>query len=297
MNANIIGSLAINALTSALCTTIKPGLADRRHDAFRKEKDFFTHLKAINVLSPWLLEIANQSIDNVEISPTMLFSNVRKLGMKAEGDVERAVGFGTLKGSLFHMAVCVAAAGRAVASHISPDSNTVCVLASEMAHDLCQRELDTLDVKINLIGEDSLTPGERMYIKYKFTGARGEVQGGYQTVRKHAVPVIKKLTAEKKYNPNDIYVQTFMTLMAHTNDVKICAKEGDAAVEEMRDRAHGILERGGILNPIGREKIEKLDEHLHIRKMTPSASGSLLAVAIFLSMLDEKVNEKGKRRI
>jgi hypothetical protein len=33
-----------------------------------------------------------------------------------------------------------------------------------------------------------------------------------------------------------------------------------------------------------------------MRKMSPSASGSLLAAAVFLSLLDEKIDERGKKR-
>jgi len=296
MNAEKISSIAINALTRALATTIKPGLPDRRNDGVRNEMDFFTQLKAIGAMSPWLIEMARYSIDKANISPTMLFSDVRRLGTQAEADIARATNrLFTHKGGVFHIAACIAAAGRAVASKIPPDANSVCVLVSEMTADLCQRELETLDVKINLIGEHSLSEGERMYLKYKLKGARGEAQGGYLTVRKHALPVIRKLSGEKKLCQNDIYVQAFMSLMAKTDDTRICAKESDLAVEELRDRANGILERGGVTTPLGREKIEKLDDHMRARGLVPGASGALLAVAIFLSMVEEEyVNTKKK---
>ncbi|MCL2703539.1 MAG: triphosphoribosyl-dephospho-CoA synthase [Defluviitaleaceae bacterium] len=295
MNAEKIGTIAINALTRALAATIKPGLVDRNSNGARKDVDFFTELAAINAMSPWLIEIARLSIDSAKMSPTILFSDIRKLGLKAEADMNAATGgLNTYKGSLFSLALCVAAAGRSVASKITPESNSVCILASEMAQDLCQRELDSLDVKINLIGETSLSAGERVYMKYKFTGARGEAQGGFQTVRKQAMPVIRKYKDDKTVSMNDMYVQTYMTLMAHTDDTGICAKESDLAVEEVRDRAKGILERGGIFTPLGREKIEKLDVHMRGRGLYPGASGALLTVAIFLSMLEE--GSKGKKR-
>jgi triphosphoribosyl-dephospho-CoA synthetase len=161
-----------------------------------------------------------------------------------------------------------------------------------MTQEICRRELETLDVKMKLIGADSLTKGERMYLKYGTLGARGEAESGLSTVTRFALPLMRKLQKEKNLTLNDIYVQTFMQLMEHTIDTGILSAESDIAGEEMQDRAHGILERGGVLTPIGREKIEKLDWHLRERKICPGASAALLTAAIFLHTLETEARFK-----
>lgn len=295
MNADKLGALAMGAIMRALATTVKPGLVDRRSIGARRELDFFMALEGFGAVAPFLLEIARECIDSASVSPTLMFSNIRKIGFKAEETMLRATkGVNVNKGGFFAVGICVGAAGRIVASKLRPDSNKVCALAAEMTQDVCRRELDTLDVKINIIGENSLTPGERAYMKHSIPGVRGEVQNGFQTVRRHALPTIRKLSSDKLITQNDIYVQTFMTLMAKTPDTGICDKENMAAMEEIQDRASGILERGGVLTPLGREKIEKLDAHLYSRGLHPGAAGTLLPVAIFLSMLDEEANDKGE---
>ncbi|MDR1703687.1 MAG: triphosphoribosyl-dephospho-CoA synthase [Clostridiales bacterium] len=293
MKADRIGALASGAMYAMLSTTIKPGVIDRTTPGTRNGADYLTTQTAIRAASPWFSEIARQSIDSAEFSPDTLFFRLRKLGLKAEGEMQRlAGGVSVFKGSFFFAALCAAATGRVISCNMKPDSNTVCLIIGEMTQDICRRELETLDVKMKLIGADSLSRGERMYMKYGKPGARGEAENGLSTVTRYALPLIKKLRAEEHLTLNDIYVQTFMTLMEHTVDTGILSAENDLAGEEMQDRARGIIERGGMLTPIGREKIAKLDVHLRERKISPGASAALLTAAIFLHTLDDEARYK-----
>lgn len=290
MKTQHLEALAVSAMTCMLSTTIKPGLVDRSNNG-SSGIDFFNALLSIRTMSPYFYEIAERSLHSDNLSPTELFKAVRDVSPKAEAQILKATGgAGIFLGGFFAVAVAVAAAGRVIASKFNPDSAAVCVMTAEMAQGLCERELNTLEVKERLFGKDSLTRGERMFMKYGSTGIRGEVQSGFETVRKYALPLLRKLS--KTANRNDVYVQAFMTLMAHTMDTNILATEGFDAAEEVMDRAKGILERGGIFTPIGREKIEKLDTHLFERKLSPNGSGALLGVAIFLQSLDEAEKSK-----
>ena len=287
MNADKLGALAINAMMLALSTTVKPGLVDRRSPASRKELDFFMILNGITALSPWLIEIARESTAGINLSPTSLFSNIRRIGHKAERDMFKASnGVNTNKGAFFCLALCVGAAGRIISSRLKPDSDRICALVTEMCYDMCQHELDTLDVKINVIGADSLTAGERVYMDHKLTGVRGEARSGFATVREHALPLMNHLTTSENLAQNDVYVQTCLALMANTKDTGVCDKEGGAAMDEVMDWAGSVLEKGGVLTPNGREKISKFDARLRTRKLYPGAANTLLNVAIFLDLIN-----------
>jgi triphosphoribosyl-dephospho-CoA synthase len=184
-----IGQYAIMSLLYEVSATPKPGLVDRYNQGAHKDMDFFTFMSSSASLIYFFSDCAELGLEYAGKSPKELFQTLRGTGRKAEiAMLEATGGANTHKGLIFSLGTICAAASCSIEENGERgiDIDAICTKVSLMTKGLCFKELASIKET------EGLTHGEKLYLKYGVKGIRGEVEGGFPTVRNQALPIYKK---------------------------------------------------------------------------------------------------------
>jgi triphosphoribosyl-dephospho-CoA synthase len=72
---------------------------------------------------------------------------------------------------------------------------------------------------------DAKTKGEQLFRDHGFTGARGEAESGFMTVRRYGLPVWEKAIASG-YSPEESLLRVLLSFIAHNPDTNILSRGG-----------------------------------------------------------------------
>ncbi len=276
MRSDEIAALGMRAILYEVSVTPKPGLVDRNNSGAHSDMDFYTFMASAAALSQGLHKIADYAGKWRTESLRALFDSIRSIGI----DMERAMfnatdGINTHKGMIFNMGVLVAAASYYVSIHDGkrPCSEELSEIVSQMTSGISEAELAT---------SRSSTAGERLYHTYGIKGIRGEVESGYQTVLTTAVPVFRSM----QLGANALCLQMLVALMTTCEDSNILSRHDFETLKQVQIRATGFLDSGGMRQLDAFRQLEVLDAMFIERNISPGGSADLLAVAIFMAMLE-----------
>ncbi|MBQ7577681.1 MAG: triphosphoribosyl-dephospho-CoA synthase CitG [Synergistaceae bacterium] len=279
MTSKILGTLALEAMLIEVSVTPKPGLVDRNNSGAHRDMGFFTFMKSAAGLRSCFEEFAESGIKagQKNLSPVLLFPELRKIGVIAENEMFRATqGINTHKGEIFSLGVLSASAGYLAGMNAQINSDSVMTLAGQICEGLCDKDFAQARNK----PRDSLTKGEKIFIDYGITGIRGEAESGYESVKNIALPALRKYLAEGE-NLNDSLAKTLIHLIAFAHDTNIISRHDLNIAKKVMNEAAKILENGTDI-----DSIIELDRNFIRCNISPGGSGDLLAVTYYLYELD-----------
>lgn len=278
--ATHIETLAVRALLYEVAATPKPGLVDSVNTGAHRDMDIFTFLRSATALGPAFSACFRAGAGHAG-SPEALLPAIRSIGIAAEQEMLLATGgVNTHKGILFSMGILCGAAGliSRKQGEAGFSAEGLCDMAALIVEGIVERDFG------NLAEKPCLTYGERLYLAHGLTGIRGEVAGGFQTVRQAALPLIRQrgLTADT----NTLLVELLIRLMAHAEDSNILGRHDIAMLKTVREKAQDVLAAGGAFHPEGMKAIWELDKWCIAQWVSPGGSADLLAVTVFLHMME-----------
>jgi holo-ACP synthase/triphosphoribosyl-dephospho-CoA synthase len=277
---DIVSSAALRALLGEAAVTPKPGLVDRANSGAHSDMDFFSFIDSAAALLPWFRHCALEGYKSAGPSgggmdPETLFRSLRPGGKTAELLMRRAAGTNTHRGLLFSLGILSAAYGRLYRECEAPAAVSLLDFAAKMTVSL---------------GDDFSAPnpapshGELVYAKSGVTGIRGEAAAGFPTVRNWGLPVLRRLLAEG-FGMNDAGLGTLLHLMAHTEDTNIIHRAGGSGLEAVRAETAAFLAGNPGMEEM-KETAAGMDRDFSARNISPGGAADLLAVSIFLHVLD-----------
>lgn len=276
MLSHKIASLGMRAILYEVSVTPKPGLVDRNNSGAHNDMDFYTFMASAAALSQGLHKIADYAGKWRTDSLRALFDSIRPIGIEMESAMFSATdGVNTHKGMIFNMGVLVAAASYYVSKHDGhlPHAEALSEIVSKMTCNIASEELGK-----SVAG----TAGEKLYLQYGTKGIRGEVESGYQTVLKLAVPVYRNMALE----PNALCLQMLVALMTCCEDSNILSRHSMETLKQVQKRASGFMDAGGMRQLDAHMQLEQLDELFIEKNISPGGAADLLAVSIFFAMLE-----------
>lgn len=278
--ARKIEAMAIQALLYEVTATPKPGLVDRANNGAHRDMDIFTFIRSTAALGPafsaCFLAGAHHQGEAAALLP-----EIRRIGIGAEGDMLRATGgVNTHKGILFSLGILCGAAGLCFGQAPGEPmvAEKLCDTAAAIVKGILERDFGDLETKA------SLTYGERLYLAHGITGIRGEVAGGFQTVRSASLPMIRK-----RWNTEDVnllLVDLLLRLMAHSQDSNILGRHNLEMLAVVQRKAQDILVRGGAFTPEGLAATDEFDQWCIRNWVSPGGAADLLAVTVFLQLVE-----------
>ncbi len=276
-----IAALAVEAMLFEVSATPKPGLVDRANCGAHKDMDFFTFMSSSAALHGSFDFMVRAGAQFKDEPIGKLLPELRKCGIQAEKEMFAFTnGVNTHKGMIFTLGMLCGCAGW-FAGKGKMSANVLCMLAGAMCEGICKKEFADLEKK------KQLTKGEIVYLAYGYTGVRGEVESGYQTVRYISLPLYRKLRGEGK-TQNDSLVHTLIALIANTTDTNIISRHDLDTALYAKKMAKEVLEKGGIYSEEGRKKIIDMDRAFIHRYISPGGCADLLAVTHFLYEIEKE---------
>ncbi|WP_323633698.1 triphosphoribosyl-dephospho-CoA synthase CitG [Enterobacter hormaechei] len=251
-----VPALAAEALWQELELTPKPGLVDRLNNGSHHDMDHTLFLHSIAAITPWFARFAELGEAHAEKPAGEQLRIIRPMGMACEQAMYAATGgVNTHKGGIFALGLLCFAAGRV--KNISADS--LCCEVSNICRGLVARELGGRS--------GQATAGERQFQQYGLTGARGEAESGFSTVRK----------ALAQWKGNTLH-DLLLRLMAINQDSNLVSRGGTEGLRYVQDYAQELLANGW-----DQDALLRMDNALIERNLSPGGSADLLSVGWVLS--------------
>lgn len=247
-----VPTLAKEALWQELALTPKPGLVDRRNNGSHRDMDHALFVRSIQAISPWFPRFAELGAEQAAQDVTQQLRILRPMGMACEQAMFTATGgVNTHKGGIFSLGLLCFAAGRTGSS----TAQALCDEVRQICQGMVTRELAARGA----VG----TAGERQFRQFGLTGARGEAESGFATVNA-VLPHWDRLRLE----------EMLLRLMAVNPDSNLVARGGLEGLNYVQTYALKLLRDGW-----DRQALEKMDDALIARNLSPGGSADLLSVA------------------
>lgn len=272
--ANMCSACACRALMYEVCTTPKPGLVDRANNGSHKDMDIYTFIDSSTVLTPYFRNFVLAGIEFYRDEPQQLFERVRYLGMTAEDAMlEVTHNVNTHKGLIFSLGLICTAMGYLFANGKNIDTESILSMSKTMAENV-------LDDFKEVTQDSASTYGERLYARHGITGIRGEAAGGFMSVRKYGLPVLKYLTG-RGFTLNDAGALTLLNLIANVKDTNIITRTDVGTHDFVQNEIRKLIEEKGIEN-ITSDELNKTDRRFIQMNISPGGCADLLAIAYML---------------
>ncbi|BBQ82258.1 MULTISPECIES: triphosphoribosyl-dephospho-CoA synthase CitG [Enterobacteriaceae] len=251
-----VPALAEEALWQELDLTPKPGLVDKYNNGAHRDMDHALFVRSIAAITPWFTRFAELGDKHAHRPAGEQLRMIRPMGIACEQAMYAATGgVNTHKGGIFALGLLCFAAGRL--GEVNPQR--LCREVSDICRGLVERELAS---------RSSLaTAGERQFHQFGLTGARGEAESGFATVRK----------ALSGWNRRHLHA-LLLRLMAVNPDSNLVSRGGMNGLRYVQDYAHDLLENGW-----DEGALIAMDNALITRNLSPGGSADLLSVGWVLS--------------
>ena len=281
--AHYIASTAQRAILYEVSTTPKPGLVDRENSGAHKDMDFFTFMASSSSLYRGMYQCALEGFSFESEDRRELLNILRKPGIECEKEMFKTTdGVNTHKGIIFSLGILSAVVGSLYRKYGFNyfSAEEVCEEVKKISKDLSLKDFRNINDK------KVLTHGERLFKEYGLKGIRGEVESGFYTVRTSAVGVLRHWKHDNTSSINDIFLEILINLMAYSEDTNVIIRGGVESLEYVKAVSRDFLKAGGMKQVDAKEKLNIMNSHFIERNISPGGSADLLAVTIFLGMVE-----------
>ncbi len=270
-----IGNFAVQAMLYEVSCYPSPGLVSPISNGAHTDMNYFTFIDSTIALSRYFPVFAQQGFSKREDKE--IFNEIRRIGIEAEKEMfAKTNGINTHKGMLFLMGISCAAVGKAI--YEKKNFDEIKEIIKSMTAGLVEKELDPLKE------HTSLSNGERLFLKYKTKGIRGEVEAGIPTVFDFAIDFYG---SAKDLPMNDRLVHTLIGIMQICDDSTILHRHSPAVLLEVKEKAKIAVALGGMRTTEGKHRIHEMCNEFIERNISPGGSADLLAITVFFDLVKE----------
>lgn len=268
--------LVRSALLTEVRLTPKPGLVDIRNTGAHQDMDLAAFERSTAAISPWMARFYLMGYESAAGDPESVLPMLRPIGLACECDMlQVTAGVNTHRGAIFAFGLLSAAIGRLNALNAPLEQNRICDAVAQFCHHMVAKELSGSK-------GGHLSKSEAHFLQFGLSGARGEAESGFRTVRTQALPVYNRVMAEQG-DTNLALLQTLLHLMAWNDDTNLVARGGLSGLYYVQQQAQKLLWEGGVLQKGGIEAMQQFDDEMIALHLSPGGSADLLAVTWFLS--------------
>lgn len=267
--------LAAEALYREIRLTPKPGLVDRVNRGAHKDMDFALFMSSIAAIAPWFSTFFNVGRETARLAGPQTLRAIRPTGLACEQAMFNATGgVNTHKGGIFSLGLLCAAAGRLTQRQENLTQRSLCEECSAICTGIVERELNNRGV--------AKTKGEQQFKAYGFTGARGEAESGFATVRHAGLPHFET-ALRRGASEDEALLRMLLGLMASNPDTNLVSRGGTKGLNYARRYARRIL----TVKHLTPEKLINALTNMNVqfirRNLSPGGSADLIAVGWLLS--------------
>lgn len=265
--AEQIAERVYQALLKEVYLTPKPGLVDLRNNGSHKDMNVQTFEKSALTLRPFFAQFVLKGIATVNLPIQQILGQIRPLGLQAEVAMFQATNkVNTHKGAIFAFGLVCTAIGRLFAHRSEIHYTTICPLIAQITQGLTA-ELQKYPT------HQALTAGIKLYKEYGLTGARGEAESGFHTIRS----ILAEYAGKKIENEKD-WLRILLKIIAENNDTNVVHRGGLEALYWVKNEAKCLLNEEVLSLPA----LQNFDEACIHKNISCGGSADLLALTVFL---------------
>lgn len=239
----------------------KFGLVTRESTGSHSDMNYNTFVKSEKALKESMRRYLEEGFEVDEDT----FSNLRKIGLKAERDMFQATnGINTHKGAIFLLGFLLPALVDTLYYNreISSIGSTVSRLASSILDDFKGVE-----------GKKDLTYGEKIYIDHKITGVRGIVYNGLDVLVENVLEIGKYSNLEKDEN----VIRLLLFFMKEIDDTTLLHRNPIEVLKEVKETSLELYKE-----ELDYERIHEVTSSFVKRRISPGGSADMVILALIL---------------
>lgn len=276
LDADIIADLAVKALLYEVTIHPKAGLVTRNSNGSHRDMNFYTFLDSSISLREYFKECFLHS-EKYSLENKDFFRELRELGKKAEKKMFETTGMiNTHKGTIFSMGIVIAV----ISVKFKEKQKIFLYDLIESIKKLC------FPLKQELEKNLKSTNGEKIYNKYKISGARGLALSGYSLVLDKGINEFFYFTKKMSFETSCILLLFYY--ISILDDTNIISRSGSIEVlEEIKKMAKEKYCKNLISldEKAIREDMFGLDKFFVKKNISPGGSADLLILTIFIYFL------------
>lgn len=273
-----ISYLAGKALLYEVSVSPKPGLVDRYNQGSHKDMDFYSFINSSLILMPYFKAMTAAGMEMSLQGHQETFSKLQYHGIKAEGAMyEETKGVNTHKGAIFSLGTICGALGRLKGRDLPL---TVENILQEAAA-LLKANSDCFFDEKNHRNRDS---AYRLYRQYGIKGIRGEAAGGFPSLIKSGLPILKK-ALQKGYTRDEAGGIALLHLLLATEDTTLIFRSNYQTYKEIKTSLSRLLEEDAYPD---RQMLNALDEQFISQNLSAGGAADLLAICWFFYFLESE---------
>ena len=268
-------SLAARSMEEEVLLSPKPGLVDALDNGAHPDMDLSLFLVSAEAVRPYLEEIGRITPPDGDLRPVL--QAIRPVGILAEQAMFKATGgVNTHKGQIFSLGICTAAAERTQGGALS---------VLDEASRICSGISGELHISPDP-ADESVSNGQKAFLKYGSTGIRGEAERGFPSVRYHALPAFRRILACGG-NREEAALEALITLMTVAEDSNVLHRRGMEGLAILRSMAGEFILSGGMLRKDALSDLTEMNSLFIRENISPGGCADLLALTLFLSALEQ----------
>jgi len=264
-----ISSMALKAILAEISLTPKPGLVDKYSCGSHADMNYQTFMDSTVAISPFFGELIHEGFNFNKDDIIKALPVIRNIGLRMEGAMYGAThNINTQKGIIFLMGLSLFACGRLFRQNDHFDKEEFQTILKSICKDLVVKELGGLT-------HPAKSHGENIFLKYGYTGARGEAESGFRAVFDYGLPqliAIADLTDEAM-------TKCLLVLAVNNNDTNILFRSNP----EVLNRFKGLCD--AALKDFNEANYSAVIDFCTVENISPGGSADLLAVTIFVWLM------------
>jgi len=258
--------LAQQAILAEISLTPKPGLVDRLSSGSHSDMNYQTFVDSTAAISPGFDELVREGFAFQEDDLSKALPRLREIGLKMEAAMFAATGnVNTQKGIIFLMGLSLFACGKLFSKNDHFQAEEFRNIIKGICKDLVKNEM----VSTSTSGKSH---GEKIFLKYGFSGARGEAESGFAAVFDFGLP---QMLQSGKID-DETLTKCLLAIAANNNDTNILFRSNPEVLGTFKNLCKIALED---FNPTNYSVLFDVCKQENI---SPGGSADLLAVTIFV---------------
>jgi len=269
MIAKKLSSLAQQAILAEISLTPKPGLVDKFSSGSHADMNYQTFIDSTAAISPWFGELVREGFSFQGDDLAKALPIIRNIGLRMESAMYEATrNVNTQKGIIFLMGLSLFACGKLFSKNDSYNAEEFRSIIRSICRNLVKNELGS-------ISQSGKSHGEKIFLKYGFSGARGEAESGFRMVFECGLP---QLIGLPELN-DEVLLKSFLAIAANNDDTNILFRTNPEVLEGFKKLCDTALENFNDAN------YSAVIDFCKNENISPGGSADLLAVTIFVGSM------------
>ncbi|MCX8649253.1 triphosphoribosyl-dephospho-CoA synthase CitG [Gilliamella sp. B2776] len=274
-NQSVPAQLATKALIKEICLSPKPGLVDMNNNGAHRDMDFHTFVQSIKAICPWFEHFYRYGQTSALQNNQQFLAGIRPIGIECEQAMYQATNqVNTHKGGIFAFGLLLGAIGKLEQLGLTINKQNICHEVSTICQGIVTNELRQ--------NNQTTSIGEKLFKLHNLSGARGEAESGYATVRNISLPIYKTMK-DSGYDEETCLLQAMLHLLAYNQDTNLVSRGGLEGLTFAQQEAKKLIKLGGMTHANVFKLLNQLDEEFIKRNLSPGGTADLIAITWFLS--------------